>query len=255
MKIHFLYPSWNLTALVELRPKNIDEKKNITSKVLTEYTKIEQVGFIYCVDGINMLEMADGELCVNAIFSYLCLLNREEGICKTEIYLAWPNYWITGEKKWENKYLINFPTVYHHQAIQFDDYSVVELQWITHIITKMNQKKFEIFMENQLKTLKLTHRHTVTGINNISHGRDCINITPYIYYSQSDTLICETCCASGSISVVVSEIVQKNLQKKQDWSIWQVSWKKLEIETFCLNDEIRWTISNHVLYKWCWILD
>lgn len=255
MKIHFLYPSWNLTALVEIQPKNIDEKKNITSKILTKYTKVEQVGFIYWVDGINMLEMADGELCVNAIFSYLCLLNRDKGVHKTEIYLVWPNYWITGEKKWATKYLLDFPTVYQHQIIQLNDYSVVELQWITHIVTEMNQKNFEIFMENQLKTLKLKHRHTVTGISNIYHNKNYISITPYIYYSQSDTLICETCCASASISVVANEILQKNLQKKIKWHIWQVSWKKLEIEAFWLNDEIHWTISNHVLYKWWWILD
>lgn len=254
MNIHILYPSWNPTALVELKPTDFAQKKDIETVIIEKYPQIEQVGFIYTNDWIPMLEMVNEELCINAIFSYLYVLKMKIWTDKQEIHLIWPNYWVIWEKKNESYFTLHFPTIYTNQIFSFENYSIVDLPWIRHILSPLPQEDFIKFMDTEISQLKLRTGLLVTGINRLSSVKNEIYLESYIYYHKNNILIPETSCWSGTLAYVANEISKNKTPRKTWWEIRQVSWDILRVEWFLWEDGIHCSISNTVIYENFFIL-
>lgn len=80
MRVHLLYPSGNLTALVETKPRSQQFKQDIENKIYKNFPNVEQVGFIYFENNKNVLEMVGNEMCINACLCYyrlLCSKNKK----------------------------------------------------------------------------------------------------------------------------------------------------------------------------------
>jgi diaminopimelate epimerase len=80
VNFHLLYPSGNLTALVEIKPANQAYKEKTERLVYEKFPEVEQVGFIYTENGQHILEMTGNEMCVNATLCYfhLCFLREKK---------------------------------------------------------------------------------------------------------------------------------------------------------------------------------
>lgn len=243
MKIYTFYPSWNLTALVDYKPKDNEDKDIIEQEIFSQNPNIEQVWFIYQEDSVYKLEMAHNELCVNAIFSYLCYLDIHEHIVHVEIYLVWPDYGILGKKthiQWE--YILEFPAIREYQIVKIDNATLVELPGITHIFFEGSGECFDSFLEKTIPKLDKTINR-VTWINTVWANSQLI---PYIYYQRTGKIVHETSCSSGSIALVARDIFSTRMAWSWISKVLQVSGDVLEIETNFSDKTLHCCIKNRV---------
>lgn len=248
MKVYIFYPSWNLTALVDFKPQNDEEKYSIEQKIFSQNAHIEQVGFIYQEDWVYKLEMSHNELCVNAVFSYLCYLDLHEDIAHTEIYLVWPDFWILGKKSDSQlEYIIEFPAIRKHQIVQLHESTRIELPGISHIFFEWAEKDFDTFLTTTISQLKNVSSDIVTGIHCIKHSEELEDqLKPYIYYHRTGTVVLETSCSSWSIALVARNIFSIWEEWMRVLRIWQISGEALKIETNFSDGSLHCSIKNTV---------
>lgn len=251
MKIYTFYPSWNLTALVDHKPKSNEEKNMIEQKIFLQNPDIEQVWFIYQEDWVHKLEMAHNELCVNAIFSYLCYLDIYEDIVHGEIYLVWPDYGVMWWKIEEgNEFFIHMPTIYQHQVITFDNISLVELPWIKHIFYTGAESDFSDFLARQIDELWNIEWDFVTGVHMYTQSEPQeMSLHSFVYYHQDQRLVHETSCASGSIALVVNEVFKQQWDWHKNWKIHQLSGAVITIKSIYKLEGLNCVIRNTVFEK------
>lgn len=249
MEIFTFYPSGNLTALVCYRPKET-EKMVIEEKIFQIYPQIEQVWFIYLEDNIYKLEMTHGELCVNAILSYLCYLDLYMSVFDTEIYLVWPNYKIRGIKSSTQEYTVYFPDIYQAQFLSLDSVDIVDMKGIKHIYIEYNSTDFIPNLNYQICILKHQSVEWVSGVNWVENKDWVIILHPYIFYHSNHRVTYETSCSSWSIGLVVSKVFKENITHAKTWEIQQLSWEYIRINSCLKNGVLSCRITNTVVPGW-----
>ncbi len=171
----FLAAGGNPTALIWDAPTT--QRTELTKQYLAQ---AEQVGFIE-TQKIPTLTMMGGELCINGLLSLASTL-EEKGVIVTPA--------ISEQIPYENKN--NQTTILlKNFTYQIND-KIILLSGIGFIIMKPS----EVISKAELKAHAVKHNLPAFGAIYIQDD----TITPHIFVEQTDTLITETACGSGSIA-------------------------------------------------------
>lgn len=197
-------PGGNITALVI--NKNNLSKKEINDAILSKYSEVEQVGFIYK----NNLEMAGGEFCINASRCALYYLYENNKKLKINIL----NRVITGEVLDNNIISINYK-LDKYLITEYEEYSVVDLDGISlvflnkeennKLLKNINNKNIFNIIKNKLKNININSK--ALGIVLTKDN----NIYPFIWVRDIDTLYFETSCGSASIAYSLINYKKTNI--------------------------------------------
>ena len=224
-------PGGNDTALVEtliLEPKL---KRQINDAIMATNPKVEQVGFINFDK--RQIEMAGGEFCGNATRSaVLRFQNGEPGILKIKVSGAKGRLDAgtdTNGNIWAEMPIYKDPS---RLSIQ-KNYSVVEMQGITHVVTTLptkNKSREELKKAafNLLLKLDLITNVNAAGVMFVSCVNKRIKLDPIVWVRDIKTLFYETACASGTTAVGLVEALKRK-QNINNLSIKQPSGKDIKV--------------------------
>jgi len=192
---HLLYPSWNLTALVEVKPANQAYKESIEKRVYENFPDVEQVWFIYTENNCPTLEMVGGEICVNATLCYfhLCTL-RDKNL--RQIFIKWPNCIVRWWQNIDGSNYIDFPQL-NRNVLMYDpakDAQIVKLPGITHIFTK-NQDHTPAELAQPY-----IHEGGAIGVSHIHENKETTNLRTHIFLPHIWSFREETACGSAAIA-------------------------------------------------------
>ena len=195
VNFHLLYPSGNLTALVEIKPANQAYKEKIERLIYDKFSEVEQVGFIYTENGQYVLEMTGNEMCVNATMCYfhLCSLRGKE---VKSIFLKWPDCYLEWYKKSDNSICLKFPE-FHNRNIEHNlanNTHIVRLPGIVHIFTDDEKHDKEL-----LAVPHLQHDNAL-GVSFVDANEDTTKLRTHIFLSHIGTFREETSCGSWTIA-------------------------------------------------------
>lgn len=242
INFHLLYPSGNLTALVEIKPPNQAYKEKTERLIYEKFPEVEQVGFIYTDNGQYVLEMTGNEMCVNATLCYfhLCFLRKKE---IKNIFMKWPNCYLEWYKKADNSICLKFPEI-HNQDIEHNlsnNTHVVRLPGIVHIFTDDKSHDKELLAVPHLK------HDNALGISLVDTHENITQLRTHIFLSHIGTFREETSC--GSWTIAYGALMTKK-QGSISEQINQLSGKNNYI-TGTMNDDwyIHLELSNQVEYR------
>lgn len=195
VKVHLVYPSWNLTALVEIKPANKAFKESVEKKVYEKFPDVEQVWFIYTENNYPTLEMVGNELCINAALCYfhLCIL-RDKTL--HQIFIKWPNCIIEGWQTDNELIYIDFPQFNQHAITHnpTNDTQIVQLPGITHIFTKnTNHTPIELAKTSMQEGVAI-------GVSHIQENSDITHLRTHIFLPHIWNFREETACGSSTIA-------------------------------------------------------
>lgn len=207
-----LNPGGNKTAIVFGNDYNKEERKIINTEILKNNKEVEQVGFISKKE--NKLEMAGGEICINAtrcaIWEYL---KGKRG--KIELHVSGCEDTIIGGINIKKDVYVKMKLNKKIEDIIFkkDEFNIIDLDGILlFVIDEKNSKQYiEELKENQeaamirLKNImKLfeTSKEAV-GIILLEKENGNTKINPVIWVKTVDTLYYETACGSGSLATAI----------------------------------------------------
>lgn len=212
-------PANNITVIVlDNVEKNqyIDISQNILKN--SKYGA-EQVGFVKkpINDGILRLEMMGGEFCANALRSFGMMVARdnkiENGIVKVEI--SGSDKALDVEVDITNKISkteIPKPKGIEHLKIDSLDVTIVMFDGIYHAIVEnieASKVNFEYIKNNIMK------KYDFEALGVMFLDRENLFITPVVYVRETDTMIFESSCGSGTMATAIylSEFCEENLFK------------------------------------------
>lgn len=176
MKIKkFLIAGGNSTLLIWGCPAW--KKAQVIKKYLEE---VEQIGFVEESNGTSFLQMMGGEFCINATISLASQLGKV-GKLKTS--------GLNQEIEYKNKDKITYLTF----SLPFTTRgSIVLLPGIGFIYS--NTWKYR----SKKELSKLAAKYSLPAFGAIASKDN--KITPYVYVKETDSLVKETACGSGSIA-------------------------------------------------------
>lgn len=243
-------PGGNKTALVENTNYTNEEKKKINDYILNKEKDVEQVGFVGIdSDGINYLEMAGKEFCINATRCAIYkILNGNPG--KTKLKVSGAEDIIEGKideetkevvvnlkinKKLENMVIEPQKDL---KLVNLDGISLVvaseewSRKYIKKLIENENLAKNEIkeFLKNLAENIVKEGKeisNEALGLILLENDDRKIKINPVIWVKSIDTVYYETSCGSGSIASCIYKYLETN---KKDYEIFQVSGNFLKIK-------------------------
>lgn len=203
-------PAGNITVLVT-SPVEKSEYAEISRRLLETVDGSEQVGFLVSpvLGGDIRLEMMGGEFCGNALRCaglYYAKMHPDfkSGIIKTEIsgcdrvldvLINGENGDVEGEMPLpvDNDIAMLWKTRIA-DAVIFDG--------IVHCVSEQDHSDIKpAWLKESLRSLALQYHTSAVGL--IRLDREKMEITPTVYVVSTDTMICESSCASGSEAVAI----------------------------------------------------
>lgn len=207
MKTYFIYPSGNATILVD----NVDQKiqredySSIAATLLQANQGFEQVGFI---EKGNQCEyrchMMGGEFCINALRSLALLINEQFGKSTFELESSGTKHIFTMEiEQWV---CINLEKNYKKREIK-NNIFLVELEGIAHFIQTIKKSEWsEQLSKEQLRSMQ--KEYPLVFEDNPAVGLVLVDefntIYPLIYVKDTNTVIFESACGSGTLAAFIA---------------------------------------------------
>lgn len=141
-------PGGNLTALVFDNWYNAVQKKAINDAILKKHKCVEQVGFIS--KNRKELEMAGGEFCGNATRCSVKYYLNNVLNCECVIKVSGMKEKLLAGIDNENKVWVDIPVKSVKQTFK-EEYSIVEIEGITHIVVSNKQSQRYLMNKDKLK--------------------------------------------------------------------------------------------------------
>lgn len=217
-------PGGNITALVDGTDFTINQRELINKYILETNKEVEQVGFLSKTK--KRLEMAGGELCLNAtrcaIWEYL---KGKEGIVSITVsgYSKKIIGTISSNKTVEIKLDIG-KELKDLVEIKYD-FICVKLEGI--IIAILNEEKSKKYIcelkkddehaKQQIKQImkQLDFKEKAIGVILLENNNKQIKINPIVWVKKIDTLYYETACGSGSLGTAIYNFIKNNQEKNK----------------------------------------
>lgn len=182
----FLIAGGNSTLLVWGCPSN--EKNKIIKKYLG---KVEQIGFVETKNNLPFLNMMGKELCINGTVALAKTLGNK-GILYTSGCIQSISY-----KNYKKTTSIKLTIPYRKMG------NIVVLSGIGYILVKEKQ----IITKKLLS--KFCRKYKLPAFGAIIYKNS--TLSPYVYVQNTNSLVQETACGSGSIALnILKEIKQIN---------------------------------------------
>lgn len=196
-------PAGNITGFIL---ENLEEKywQIIGKEIIENYDpSVEQVGIISKDKDSLRMDMMGGEFCGNATRSFGLVLAQYLGLeGEHELMLN-----VSGSKEpvrvkvntLESKAEIFLPPAKAIESIEIQNhtYSVIILDGIIHLIAEKEEDKD--FVKIALSELRTAYNEDAFGI--MFYNRENKSLVPYVYVVDTDTLIREGSCGSGTLSI------------------------------------------------------
>ncbi len=186
----------NLTALVNQQPDQKNSK--LTQELLLE---VEQVGYVSCREEIPKLTMMGNELSVNGTIAFASSLGDEGELLTSGLENSRVLY-----SNQKNKTTVRLPI-----SPKLIDNNIVLLKGIGYLIQKKSASTRNF--KNQAK--KYCEKLALPAFGLIEYAEN--RIYPTVYVKETDSLVKETACGSGSIAFSkysgYSEIIQPSGEK------------------------------------------
>ncbi len=165
------------------------KRKKLIKKYLGE---VEHLGFVSVKSGLPNLEMMGNELCINATLALASQLRREGELLTSgaEKPIFYKNL----------KYKTSIKISLSYKAIN----NIVILSGIGFIFLKSKIKSQKEFLSKLCKKFDLP----AFGVIYLKENR----IEPYVYVQETNTLVKETACGSGSIAFSILTGVKNVIQ-------------------------------------------
>ncbi len=198
---HILWPGGNTTAIVE-EPVNRAHHAFVAREIMRIHPTIEQVGFFESptLPGADIrLQMMGGEFCGNAARSTAYLWGNKHGKNEVKVEVSgFPE--IVPVSLEENAATLHLPGSFFISLQKAEEGIVVDLDGIRHlVITEKFAQTVEVLIA------KYSDNHAAVGAM-ITDLRDAlIVIRPFVWVRDTNSLIPETGCGSGSIAVAIAE--------------------------------------------------
>lgn len=212
IKYQLIYPSGNPTAIIYGKFP-LAKKQMINRKIFRSNKLVEQIGYLYRPDDNYLFEMMGGEFsangCRSALFS---LLKFKAGATKFKIRLGGGIKTISGCVK-KRLSEITIPYSFTPQKI-VNNQNYFSFEMLGNYYLVLNKKngteeEVEKIIKNNFYKYKNTPGLGIIFFEKLKGGE--IKINPFFWTRETNTLINETACGSGSVAVT---IYQSYLQKK-----------------------------------------
>lgn len=253
-------PGGNKTGLVENKNYTDYDKKKINEYILNKNEDVEQVGFISKVNGMNYLEMAGKEFCINASrCAAYEFLNGNKGTVNFKVSGA--TEILTGRIENENTVFVDLKInklskdfVISDTDVLDENIKIVNLDGITQIIinedkskkyisklksdeekTKQELKELIIKIENAISKKDYFISKQAVGIILLENENGKTKINPVVWVRQTDTLYYETSCGSGSIATGIYKYLET---KNKEYEIKQVSGYSVFVKLDAIDNKI-----------------
>ena len=253
-------PGGNKTGLVENKNYTDYDKKKINEYILNKNEDVEQVGFISKVNGMNYLEMAGKEFCINASrCAAYKFLNGNKGTVNFKVSGA--TEILTGRIENENTVFVDLKInklskdfVISDTDVLDENIKIVNLDGITQIIinedkskkyisklksdeekTKQELKELIIKIENAISKKDYFISKQAVGIILLENENGKTKINPVVWVRQTDTLYYETSCGSGSIATGIYKYLET---KNKEYEIKQVSGYSVFVKLDAIDNKI-----------------
>ncbi len=219
-----LWPGGNTTALVEI-PIASEDRAQVASTIMKEYPEIEQVGFLQTdpTGEIDVqLQMMGGEFCGNATRSTAFYWANKIGKDRITLRTSGIDELIPAFASPTDS-SVHLPLSLIQNIDHVDENSsIVELKGITHILCWAEPN--EQLTQELIKDYK--HLPAVGVIYAREEGNTVV-IDPYVYVRDTDTLIHETSCGSGSIALAA---VLNDRSSESSFTITQPTGKEIIVK-------------------------
>lgn len=217
-------PGGNITALVDGTEFTVNQKKLINKRILESNLEVEQVGFLSKTK--KRLEMAGGELCLNATrCAILEYLKGKEGVM--EISVSGYNKKIIG-KIYSNKMVeieFNIEKELKNLVEIKEGFLCVKLNGIVIAILDEEKSKEYVLKLNKneekakqcIKQImkKMNFKEKAIGVILLENYNGQTKINPIVWVKSIDTLYYETACGSGSLGTAIYNFIKNNQNKNK----------------------------------------
>lgn len=201
-------PTNNITAIV-LDYVDKEDYLYVANKILNiSELNVEQVGFVKppILGGELRIEMMGGEFCGNALRSFGMLVAKENGLKEGTISVE-----ISGSNKPLDVYInalngtvkASMPL---HKSIKeiyinkFIKASIIMFEGIYHVIVENLDCSLEKFKE--IKEY-IMNRYNIEALGVMFLDRNNMSITPVVYVSNTESIIFENSCGSGTVATAI----------------------------------------------------
>lgn len=199
-------PCGNITGFV-VAPVYPGYRKAYTDCIINQIDKeVEQVGFISpAYEGAPLrMDMMGGEFCANATRAYglySASFYDTDGPVDIEVYVSGKEGTtdVIADVKNKKAYVaMEEPLDKKTVKVKDKEYKLIELPGISHLIVE--EKEDEEFVEEALKILKENYKSEAYAV--IFLNREKLEIVPYVFVEETQTLFREGSCGSGTAAVV-----------------------------------------------------
>lgn len=160
------------------------------AQALLDQSSAEQVGFLEDEAAVPRLTMMGGELCINGLLAAATAMGERDGV------IIGPNELRVTFSKNEGLTSICLPLAYQKKSI--DDQTVVLFDSIGYVVS--SRAPILIGLKEELKDKCGVWNMPAFGYVQ-SYGNQ---IRPYVYVRDTDSLVAETACGSGSVAAYVT---------------------------------------------------
>lgn len=209
-----LQPGGNNTALIQLLVRNKKQRKIINDRIMQINPQIEQVGF-YATNNFPILIMAGGEFCGNALRSLAYLLLKGKN-GEFIFQVSGTNKLLKAGVDIIGNGYAEMPLPKNPLKKLSDNLWIVELDGITHLITRQKQllspaeeKSLAYLLLNQQGLLQ---SKPASGVMFVREYPDySLELFPVVWVRDIKSLIDETACATGTTAVGIWKATCENL--------------------------------------------
>lgn len=197
-------PLGNITALVKDSVSK-NRRPVIANKIMNQFPKIEQVGFIKG----NKLEMMGGELSINATLAFGYYLSQKLKRNSLKLKTSGISNVVKFQKTKNNdsRILINIPGVKKSKINGFD---FVDLKGIAYFVIDKSfvKKDCLLFFKKIKKNFGQSIKQKAWGVVFYNKNR----IHPIVYVKDTNSIVSENACGSGSLAFYLLKEVEKIIQ-------------------------------------------
>ncbi len=240
-----LYPGGNLTAIVtEKQPKK--KRPELAKKIMDHNPEIEQVGFMSAAAGSKYafkLDMMGGEFCINAARCAALLWNRQHPKEKEIVLQVSGCAWPIKARVSSSTVTLLLPEALIVNSQAADEGKLIDLRGIRFLVS-----------EGALDAGKLleaarqdSNDYPALGlVEIIKNENNELTITALVWVRETNTLIQETACGSGSIAACVY-CLEKS-PRAVDFSVRQPSGHSYEVSFRGLKKNKTFSLSGDVAF-------
>lgn len=208
LSFHILWPGGNTTALVtEVVPR--PKYAMVASRIMQSYPDIEQVGFLEEVDSDQVdlhLQMMGGEFCGNAARSAAYLWAQVHGKRAVNISVSGIDT-ILSVFVTDTTSELCLPPSFFVGITPFTEGMIVDLSGIRHLIVRKTHLD-----RTQELIQQYSNELPAVGVIATEEMRvGFFDITPFVWVRDTNSLIPETGCGSGSIAVALAQYHRDSL--------------------------------------------